>query len=59
MWGCATTEIRDIQIRQKAWEKKEVEKIHNRKLKQENWEDNPDRMLLNWVGISTNHHEKA
>jgi len=28
-------------------------------LKLENWEENPDRMLLDWVGINTNHNQRV
>ncbi|XP_067937252.1 uncharacterized protein [Watersipora subatra] len=59
VWGCANSAIRDIQLKQRAWERKEVEKVNNRKLKLENWQDNPDRMLLDWVGVKTSHHEKV
>jgi len=58
VWGCADTSVKDIQLKQRAWERREVERLNNRKLKQENWEDNPDRMLLSWGGKVTEHNQR-
>lgn len=59
VWGCAGAEATEQQTRQRQWDNKEAEKLSNRKLKFESWEENPDRQLLSWAGINTNHAQKA
>ncbi|KAL3856226.1 hypothetical protein ACJMK2_011003 [Sinanodonta woodiana] len=56
VWGCGGTEAKKAQQKQKQWERKDIEKHRGRKLKLEtNWNENPDKQLLNWGGIQTDH----
>ncbi|XP_045171511.2 uncharacterized protein LOC123533745 [Mercenaria mercenaria] len=56
MWGCGGVESYQAQQKQKVWERKEVEKHRSRKLHLDtNWDENPDKQLLSWGGIETNH----
>ncbi|KAI0213257.1 hypothetical protein LSAT2_001723 [Lamellibrachia satsuma] len=58
MWGCGGQSVLKEQLSQKQWEQKEADKQKNRKLKLEDWADNPDRELLNMGGITTEHAER-
>lgn len=56
VWGCGSTTTKDKQNEQKQWEKKETEKHKQRKLKlEQDWDENPDKQILNWGGIKTEH----
>lgn len=56
MWGCGGTETRQAQMKQKQWERKDIEKHQQRKLHMDvNWEENPDKQILSWGGIEVNH----
>ncbi|XP_064649374.1 uncharacterized protein LOC135501273 [Lineus longissimus] len=57
VWACGSPAARNAQMQQQQWEKKEVEKHKNRKLKVEDWKDNPDRQLLNMGGVNVDHQE--
>ncbi|KAJ8299459.1 hypothetical protein KUTeg_009872 [Tegillarca granosa] len=56
VWGCGTTAVKEAQIKQKAWEKKETERQATRKLRLEpKWDENPDKQILSMAGINTEH----
>ncbi|XP_014771795.1 uncharacterized protein LOC106870288 isoform X1 [Octopus bimaculoides] len=59
VWGCGGPGALEAQIKQKQWEIKDTQKHRTKKFtlhqKSESWEDNPDKQLLEWGGISTNH----
>ncbi|XP_065890266.1 uncharacterized protein [Dysidea avara] len=59
VWGCGGMEVAALQQKQKAWEKKEIaRRIKVKRDALEAWEDNPDRHLLNWVGVSTSSSQE-
>ncbi|KAK2177990.1 hypothetical protein NP493_568g00003 [Ridgeia piscesae] len=58
VWGCGGESILKDQLSQKQWEQKEADKQKNRKLKIDDWNDNPDKELLNMGGITTDHAER-
>lgn len=58
MWGCGGESILKKQLSQKQWEQKEADKQKNCKLKLEDWNDNPDKELLNMGGVTTDHAER-
>lgn len=56
VWGCGTTHTKQAQEQQKQWELKEAEKHRMRKLKlDQQWDENPDKQILNWGGIKVEH----
>lgn len=59
VWGCGGSAQYDKYIGQKMWEKKDTQKNLNRKLKQEEWSDSPDKVLLGYGGIETDHARKG
>lgn len=62
VWGCGGSSALEAQVKQKQWEAKEVQKHQGRKLnlyqKTETWEENPDKQLLEWGGVRTNHSNR-
>jgi len=57
VWGCGSPESYMAQQNQRQWEKRQVEKQQKVPLPT-NWEDSPDRMLLEMGGVKTQHAEK-
>ncbi|XP_013419293.1 uncharacterized protein LOC106179996 isoform X2 [Lingula anatina] len=57
VWGCAGIAMKQAQLKQRAWEKKEAEKLSQRKLNLESWAETPDRQLLELVGVRTKYSE--
>lgn len=56
VWGCGGTDAAEFQLKQKRWERKEVERAQSKKLHMDvNWDENPDKAILNWGGIEVNH----
>ena len=56
VWGCGGVEAVVQQQKWKEWEKREVER--RRKVTRESreaWQDNPDRAILEWGGVTTEH----
>lgn len=58
VWGCGGEEMLNQQIKQYQWDKKEVTKIQNRKLVPEDWKESPDKALLEFGGVATEHNER-
>ncbi|KAK2166269.1 hypothetical protein LSH36_40g08008 [Paralvinella palmiformis] len=58
VWGCGSHSTYEAQLEQRKWEHKDAEKHKNRKLKLEDWKNNPDRQLLEMGGIQTEHAER-
>ncbi|CAH1801060.1 unnamed protein product [Owenia fusiformis] len=58
VWGCGGNDVRGDQEKQKQWERKEAQKHAQRKLKLEDWRDNPDKQLLELGGVSTEHAQR-
>jgi hypothetical protein len=58
VWGCGDPRIREAQLHQKKWEHQQAVKSKDRKLKLEDWKDNPDRQLLNMGGVTTEHAQR-
>ncbi|XP_064612544.1 uncharacterized protein LOC135476446 [Liolophura sinensis] len=56
VWSVGNQATKLAQMKQKQWEKKEVEKSRQQKLRLDpNWEENPDKAILEWGGIHTSH----
>lgn len=57
MWGCGPSSIREEQVKQKQWEKKEADKHSTKKLHLDvgKWEENPDKQILHWGGVNVEH----
>ncbi|XP_060074137.1 uncharacterized protein LOC132553874 [Ylistrum balloti] len=56
VWGCGSEQARDAQLQQKKWEYKNAEKHQARKLRLDtNWDENPDKQILQWGGINVDH----
>lgn len=56
VWGCGGAEAIEQQKKWKEWEKREVER--RRKVTRESreaWVNSPDRAILEWGGVPTNH----
>lgn len=56
VWGCANEDVLNEHKKQKQWEQKQVEKQKKVPLPG-NWDDNPDKFLLEMAGINVNHAE--
>ncbi|XP_022105175.1 uncharacterized protein LOC110987060 [Acanthaster planci] len=57
VWGCGDSAVRTAQARQKKMELKDAERAAKVKLPGQ-WEDNPDRLLLELGGVKVNHAEQ-
>ena len=59
VWGCADSSIKEIQQKQRAWERKEVERLNNRKVNNLTvviviYQPNP--LLLNYVLVNVHRY---
>ncbi|KAL1130002.1 hypothetical protein AAG570_012945 [Ranatra chinensis] len=50
VWGCGNPQSREVQLEIRKWEGKEVEKARKVKLTANDWNDHPDRYLLELAG---------
>ena len=53
VWGCADVEIKVKQEEQKKWEKEQAEKHKKINRNADNWNENPDRYILELAGRPT------
>ncbi|XP_050410341.1 uncharacterized protein LOC126824930 [Patella vulgata] len=61
VWGCGGATAKEAQIQQKQWENKDTQRHQSRKLNLDldgNWQENPDKKLLEWGGIGTSHAQR-
>ncbi|XP_071789767.1 uncharacterized protein [Asterias amurensis] len=57
VWGCGDSGTRVAQAKQKKMETKDAERAAKVKLPGQ-WDDSPDKMLLEWGGVKVNHAEQ-
>lgn len=56
VWGCGSEKAKEAQVQQRKWEYKNAEKHQTRKLHLDtNWDENPDKQILQWGGINVDH----
>lgn len=59
VWGCGGSAVYEKYAGMKLWEKKDTARHQNRKLRPEDWKDNPDKELLSYGGIETDHAKRG
>ncbi|XP_046445865.1 uncharacterized protein LOC124195479 isoform X1 [Daphnia pulex] len=57
VWGCGTSQQRESQLEHKKWELKQVEKSRNVKLSAVDWNDHPDKCLLEMASHRPNYSQ--
>ena len=59
VWGCGGSGSHEQYASRKEWQRKDVQKQANRKLKADDWKDSADKVLLNYGGIETDHAKRG
>ncbi|XP_057370812.1 uncharacterized protein LOC130691834 [Daphnia carinata] len=57
VWGCGTSQQRESQLEYKKWELKQVEKSRDVKLSAVDWNDHPDKCLLEMASHRPNYSQ--
>jgi len=57
VWGCGGKEVREKQKTQQKWEQKQAEKLQKVK-RPGRWNENPDKAILEMIGVTTNHSQR-
>ncbi|XP_072031361.1 uncharacterized protein [Amphiura filiformis] len=58
VWGCGDPSAKTAQSKQKKTELRDAEK-HSKVKLPGHWDENPDKMILDWGGVKVNHAEYA